>query len=731
MVSERDRALLRTFVETFPPLKFALQINDCICYLFKSLISLSWRTTKGIYQFVLSLVKQVCSIIQKSVPCLQSGQTEYERLEKKPNHKEPIPYRNQLFKRSLTYYGGLFLGLLLYIFVYFVLVKHYTYTTLTVAFILLLIYLVVLENSHNIRSILMLCLPMMFTNRGRALVFCCMLTLTVIGPIKNSQLNINELHKSLNCTKQYSILKTDKFVEANFISGVIEVEDVIFSLVDNIKEFAKELEEKFHQLIELALTVERYMAKVIEKLKDIVNICNTHTQEVYSNCVNSLDFAYNDCTSKLGSTFDFLCEIVKPLREVCSVVKLPDVLCEIPKEVVKFIDMTIGVRLRKYIEIVEKEFYVDIDIDHAYSYNGTKSKTFKTVWKEIKFDVERKFWYVHLITRIFNLVSLILVIWILITATLYHMHFLSELKYDNMYIDSYLQEIDERRKRKSINTESEAKIDMNNNTLLIQNTSSPSPASPSPDEDSPSSNEAKKDYLFPMLANHEKKYLKPFSIWMNNTERHKLYIAGLVWCIIIGYISFFLVLDYGLYQLIELVDFLLREILFTDELPLVDIQSKSDNQIVKYNRTYLSQLRTKTKSNSTSDYRKRGGLSSMYRRLMDSIEHNIPDDIAILDSLEQCLPKPHQPNFDNYKSLLYLAIFTFGAVILEAYALRTRHCIANLYYPVRARKRAVWLYRKLVKERPKFESPEEFPKEESGPSWLELGLRMLTNRIKR
>lgn len=723
MVSH-SKQVARGFVETFPPLRTALKLYDCylavwrfICrglsLTLKAAFKCASKILASIYDGILGLFRS-----PKYQP-LNQHQKNKKNLTEISSHQEPIPYEKQLFKRALTYQGGLILGAVLYIFVYYVLVKRHTFTSIAVATSLLLAYLVILENSHSIRSILMLCLPIMFTNRGRALVFCCMLAIMLTGPLRNTQSNINELHLSLTCCKQFLILKTDKFVDDKVIRNAVKVEEVVMKLVESIKEFARDIEEQFKVLIKLALTVQHYIALCIKKLGDIVNICNAHNSDAYNNCQKTFKDAYIDCKEKLGSTFDVLCKIVEPLDELCYIVKPPDVLCRIPKEIVQFIDSTVGARLRQYMKIVENELYVDVIVDHDYYYNGTKSKSFKQVVGEIGFDVRQKFWYVHFITNAFKLVSLILVCWILITATLYHMHFLTELNYDNIYVDDYLRELDDRRKRRNKGSSSDDR-QYNDKSKLINDDDDNDGTSPTTEDDEMKRN-LEKEYLFPMSGAHRRHYFTPFSIQMNETERHKLYIAGFVWLIIVGYISMFVALDYSLFKIIELMQEILDDVLFKSDLPIVDISSKVNNQVIRFNRTYIEYLRNKRRKQKetkltamqqqsvadvspTKPPKQKSSIQAMYRKLMSSIEDSVPDDVSTLDSLQQCMPKIHKPDYAQYKSLLYLAVFTMAAVVVEAYAMRARHCIANLYYPKRARQRAVWLYQKLLREKPKYDT---------------------------
>lgn len=732
---------LRAFVEQFPPLKIALYVNDAICYVFSRFLDLVYflvRATVRLIYFVIEYsyepifrgVSWSCNKLTDTIPPLRRWKEarerqRYERLaEANKIHDEPEPYyEDQPVQRAITYHGALLLAVVMYVFIYFVLIKHHTYVSLSVAFVLMLIYLVLVENSHNLRSILMLCLPIMFTNRGRALVFCSMLALLAGGPIGTMQHNVREIHLSLYCCKQYLIVNTDRYVEENVVSRLVRIEEVVVDLVDNIKAFAEDMREKFDSIIYIAIQTEAYIANTIERLKQALRYCQNHEDEIERNCKISMNNLYSQCETLSMSLG--VCKIFGNLKDICEThSRALKSICQLPRHVIEFFRRTIGRKLAEYVDLVAEEFYVDVDVTRSYGYNVTKSKPYNEVISEIQFDVDRKFWYVRVIRRVFNFVSLILVTWIFLTATIYHMHYLRELSYDNMYLDELLD------------------VAAHPRTVDLR-------------------------------PEHEKLYLKPFSLKMNKVEVSKLYVSGLVWLVIVGYISFFVALDFSLYQLVDFLVETLREILFTSDLPLIDLETKTkstsemtsvEEKIVRYNRTYLGSLRKRLKQTSlsgqptlasnltarnsagdhfsrvhlvngtTSLYTTNGtnyatndnqtwphksSIQAFYDRLMASIEQDVPDDVAILESLEACLPKVHMPIYGVYRALFYLALFTFGAVILEAYALRTRHCIANLYYPRRARRRAKWLFRKITNEKPKYDDMHDDNDSEKRPSLFE------------
>lgn len=697
---QRFRGFLETFVRAFPQLRFTLQVRDAVCYTINGIINLIWFIVTTLTRAVYESLKRVFKYLNG---LLASG-WRYKRLDPVANEQirqYPVPYRDKPIKRILTYHVGLILGASLYIFVYYVLVKHHSWYSVGIASLVMCIYMIILENSHNIRSILMLSLPIMFTNRGRALIYCLMLSVTIAGPVKNSQGNIGSLHSSLNCCKNYLIVETGRQMDKNVVQKLVRVEDVLNDIITSIKSFADEIRQRFRMLLDVAIQVEQYLSAGLKMIKDFVDNCNSKTQEANKLCLNMIEDAYKDCQFKLGPYFSFICEIVQPVKGVCRDIKIGQLICEVPGALTRLIDSTIGYRLRQFRDFVEKEFYANVDIKYDYSMNETQSKSFFKLKKEIKFDVNQKFWYINLIHKVFNLISLILVIWILITATLYHMHYLTDIKYDNIYLDSKLHDIEHRRFERISEKNSDKKIKDYDRDLIDFSEKE----AINTREDMVVDKRVIREKLFPITRTQEGLYLKSFTLRMSDSEQSKLCISGLIWSLIIGYIFFFVLMDYSLFKLIELINDILKEILFKSELPLVDIESNMNDRVIHYNRTYLKQLREfKGKSSSK---RRPINVSGMYKDLMEKIEASIPDDILILESLEQCLPKPNHPDFVDYKRLCILAVITWFIVIIEAYALRTRHCIADLYFPYHAKKRALWLYRKLLNDKPKYEDIEK------------------------
>ena len=822
------RAALRALVRSFPPLRLALAINDYLCMLLGRLGAGIVYTLKKVFQCIIKLLGQLSALLYRLVPgrFRQNIRNNYQRLThaslgrtKGAHHRETDSDENDLARRSITYYGTILMAIGLYVFVYIVLVKHHTLLSVSVAILLLLAYLLVIGNSHQIRSILMLCLPIMFTNRGRALIFCYMLGTLAGGPIQTTQENVRQLHSSLQCCKQYLVLEADRQLDQKVVSKLIKAEEILLNMVEDLKKFGAQLKEKLDSLLAVALQVEQVALRAVEELQRMANICAIGTKEIIHNCLGAFIKMISNCRALNPGSMFSMCDTLKPVANVCKTVVLPSYMCRLPRIAIDFVDQTVGNKLRLFYQLIENEFYVQIDIRHEFNLTTSKTKDYTLVAKEIERDIEQKFWYVHLVRRAFNLVSLVLVIWILLTATLYHMHYLSELNYDNIYLDHRLRAYASRAPKvrdelapvsetsegaaesqsveaplidlhssldqnsvahtgavgsldgtvQSVISDEEIlsmedlihlarnQIDLERETVRSSSLGSlesfsgtaASASAGRRDKQRPAAaSRPKSVHLFPLTRAHERQYLKPFGFAMGQTEVAKLRLAGLVWLVICGYIFFFILVDYSLYTLLDLTVELLREILFSNELPVVSVASSDGaGQIVRYNRTYLRSLRAQSldkindlQQNSTTVPRD-SNIGSLYRRAMDSLERNIPHDVELLDSFEECLPKPRQPIYDTYQLLLYMALVTLGAVVLEAYALRLRHWVANLFYPERAKQRVKWLHDKMIKEKPTFERAEkheEFERNEARKKRhgrrervLTRGVDLIANKVAR
>lgn len=71
-------------------------------------------------------------------------------------------------------------------------------------------------------------------------------------------------------------------------------------------------------------------------------------------------------------------------------------------------------------------------------------------------------------------------------------------------------------------------------------------------------------------------------------------------------------------------------------------------------------------------------------------------------AIGECIPNPYSPDYRIYYIIAFLCILAWIFSLFEPYGLRIRHVIMRYYYPHVTRKRATWLYNKIIVERSKF-----------------------------
>jgi len=68
----------------------------------------------------------------------------------------------------------------------------------------------------------------------------------------------------------------------------------------------------------------------------------------------------------------------------------------------------------------------------------------------------------------------------------------------------------------------------------------------------------------------------------------------------------------------------------------------------------------------------------------------------------ECLPKPRQPNYGDYHRIAALMLFAWLLLLGEPYILRLRQTIMQQFYPDRSLQRTVWLYFHIMRKRTSF-----------------------------
>lgn len=68
-------------------------------------------------------------------------------------------------------------------------------------------------------------------------------------------------------------------------------------------------------------------------------------------------------------------------------------------------------------------------------------------------------------------------------------------------------------------------------------------------------------------------------------------------------------------------------------------------------------------------------------------------------AIGECIPNANPPDYYTFYIIGFLCILAWTYSIFEPYGLRIRHVVMRYYYPDVSRKRALWLYNKIIVER--------------------------------
>lgn len=94
-----------------------------------------------------------------------------------------------------------------------------------------------------------------------------------------------------------------------------------------------------------------------------------------------------------------------------------------------------------------------------------------------------------------------------------------------------------------------------------------------------------------------------------------------------------------------------------------------------------------------------GIIFDLSRELIDVLQPLLKIDNVEFSS---CLPQPQMPDFNKYKTALFLIVLAWFILFVEPYALRLQHVIMEHFYPEIALHRCVWLYHEILRKRTNF-----------------------------
>ncbi|KAK7011317.1 DC-STAMP domain-containing protein 2, partial [Biomphalaria glabrata] len=339
----------------------------------------------------------------------------------------------------------------------------------------------------------------------------------------------------------------------------------------------------------------------------------------------AFDDGYNKCCAVM-SIFKFLCGIVTLVGYLCNIARIGELLCLIADAIKDFIVSKIGAPVMARINDIKDMFYFNVSIDYHFHYSMNQSRPYSDVVKAIMKEIKEKLTIIDVLQTIVDNIMAFTILLVVVKAVMYRRGYLYKNHFDNYYITKHLYDIDARRK------------------------------------------EMDKDSLFPLKYLEQIKFIPTFSHLMTKKELKKMLKGLLFWSFSAFSATYYIVCDYGLYWILDLV---------------------RRHLDVRTSAAIPPHLQLHVKG--------QGPMADVYKSMVGVIEP-VSDSGLNLDT-SVCLPRPLEPNFDAYKTIFAILFICLFLNIFEAYALRLRHIVSSTYYPAREKLRAVWLYNHILLSR--------------------------------
>ncbi|XP_064624473.1 DC-STAMP domain-containing protein 2-like [Lineus longissimus] len=646
-------------------------------------------------------------------------------------------YENDILKHVLGFFFGLVMSTLFFFLMIYQLEYPWTVAT-PIAAVTGLILSIGMAFIMQVRCVVFLMLPQLFSSRGRAFLTTYIFVLVLGGPAKNFAHNVQVISASVTCGQSEIYNGTKEVVDAA-LSPVYNIIDAIKDVLMKLRGFANRLRESFTKMKKCFQEVVAAVGRAFAWLGNIVDVCNKNMSDPYLKCMASFNIAVANCRGMLGP-MKFLCEIPNGFKGICNVARIGELLCQLTEKITSLVSTKINSNIKMAIHNVQEMFYFNVTLEYHYSHNLEQTRSYEEVRRDIMTQIKARLSMFATIIFWTNNLLIIMFIWlavrivVLLSAINYRRKYMKRDRFDNCYITFAIRDANERRE------------------------------------------EMGKETVLPLHRKESKKYIKPTSFHLAKAEKRKL-ITGLIF--LAGsmiHAGFYLLIDYGAYwNLMNIRKHmhikihhdgkLIRESITSHLVPghRVGLISSA----AKRSKDHLLQTKWQTCAKHPPDpnvkvlnthaesrrcwsvtyifhfadgptdkrYQRVGALLTcswtpmnifvsliMVNAVLVAVPHNLQMHvegggflaavysllISAFDPLGRqkiqidttaCLPNPSVPDWYLYKTVGVLYAVCLFLCLTEAYGLRLRHLICGCYYQRRDKERSVWLYNHILRKR--------------------------------
>ncbi|KAL0277047.1 UNVERIFIED_CONTAM: hypothetical protein PYX00_004468 [Menopon gallinae] len=348
---------------------------------------------------------------------------------------------NFVMKSAFGFLGGLLLTYICYLFLIYSL--NFTLRRATLICIGLGVILSLgLAFSVKIRCTVLLCIPQLFSKRGRQALLAYAFILALSGPAKNTLHNVEVMSESLACGQEQlkkaenellkCVRRPNTAVKQPLESMLVKLDTAVKGYKRFIEDFYKECEAVLDSII-----------RAQEWIYSIHLLCNKKVGSPYSRCTDLLFQASENCKA-VGTDQNWVsyCTLMGVQDWICATKNSP--ICTV-EDLPPFWPSVINQkRLDDFMREAMDVLYVKVETHQTFTQpnrTATLHEEYQGMATEIRQKTDQFLQYFDVMSVIFGVFILVLFIKVII----YRYKFLTEDEYDNRFITSDFVDIDKTR----------------------------------------------------------------------------------------------------------------------------------------------------------------------------------------------------------------------------------------------------------------------------------------------
>ncbi|XP_067663683.1 DC-STAMP domain-containing protein 2-like [Haliotis asinina] len=345
-----------------------------------------------------------------------------------------------------------------------------------------LVMCVLLAVSVRARCVTALMSVSIFTGKGRAAFLSIIGGLLLMGPVTNIVNNTNEVADTMACITELAYNQS-QVLQQRLEEPLKQVQDTLLNTASQITGITDDISAAFGGLKQAFSTVSGGLDQASNAFREATRVCRASYSSVFSKCSNVLSGAERSCRREISSVVDKLNpgtvvdkikgglkgfifrrkrDVITPVEsdpiksrhtraidDVCNVLKVGQ-LCDGLKNIdlcspLSLADNVITDGIKKVLNEVRKVeglFNFRLKNVGEVSGNANSSRSASEILDGIRTDLKEKLDVAYFVVNVINRVLSFVVTLVLIQACLYSRKYLSNLRFDNIYLTRQLKALD-------------------------------------------------------------------------------------------------------------------------------------------------------------------------------------------------------------------------------------------------------------------------------------------------